>query len=108
MGQGGYYSKEERAARSQAAKLVHRSPFVYGSIVTSKRKCGKENCRCHQKGESGHESSYLSVRVGKQRKMIFIPHKMLGKTREWVKAYKDLSQYILKISERCLDRLNEE
>jgi hypothetical protein len=107
MGYGGYFSKEERTARSQAAKLVHRSAFVYGSIVTSERKCGKENCRCHQKGESGHVSSYLSVRIGKQRKMIFIPKKMLGKARGWVKAYKELSQYILKISEKCLDRLNE-
>lgn len=108
MGYSGYFSKEERAARSQAAKLVHRSTFVYGSIVTSERKCGKENCRCHRKGESGHVSSYLSVRVGKQRKMVFIPQKMLGEARRWVKCYKELSQHIVKISEGCLERLTRE
>ena len=106
MGYGGYYSKEERAARSMAAKLVHRGVFVYGSIVTSERKCGKENCRCHAKGGNGHVSSYLSVRIGDQRKMVFIPQKMLGKAHEWVKAYKELDQYILNISESCLERLH--
>ena len=36
--------KEELAIRSQLAKLIHRKLFVYGSMVTSERKCGKANC----------------------------------------------------------------
>ena len=108
MGNVGYFSRDERTARSRAAKVVHREAFIYGSIVTSERKCGKENCRCHKKGGSGHVSSYLSVQVGGKRKMIFIPQKMLGKAREWIKAYKGLERDILKISESCVGHLKRE
>jgi len=108
MGNVGYFTRDECTARSRAAKLVHRDAFIYGSIVTSKRKCGKEGCRCHQKGGEGHLSSYLSVRVGGKRKMIFIPQKMLKKAREWIKAYKGLEEDILKISESCVDHLKRE
>jgi len=37
---------DELTWRSRAAMLVHRKPFVYGTIVTSKRKCGNTNCKC--------------------------------------------------------------
>lgn len=103
----GDLGRQERALRSRAAKLVHRQPFVYGSIVTSKRKCGKANCRCKKEKDGGHVSSYLSVRVGKNRKMIFIPGKMLKKVREWAGTYKEIRGHILKISESCLERLRE-
>ena len=108
MGHVGYFSKDERTARSRAAKIVHREAFIYGSIVTSERTCGKENCRCHKRSGSGHVSSYLSVKIGGKRKMIFIPQKMLGKAREWIKAYKGLEQDILKISESCVSHLKRE
>jgi hypothetical protein len=108
MGNIGYFARDERTARSRAAKLVHREAFIYGSIVTSKRKCGKKSCRCHREGEEGHLSSYLSVKVGGRRKMIFIPQKMLKKAREWIKAYKGLEGDILKISESCVDHLKRE
>ena len=99
---------DELAWRSRAAMLVHRKPFVYGTIVTSKRKCGKPNCKCKREKDGGHVSSYLSVRIGKVRRMIFIPARMLGKVREWTKTHKEISVDILKISESCLERIKEE
>ena len=99
---------DELTWRSRAAMLVHRKPFVYGTIVTSKRKCGNVNCKCKKEKNGGHVSSYLSVRVGKVRKKIFIPARMLGKVREWTKTHKEISGDILKISESCLERIKEE
>ena len=101
----GNLSKDERAVRSRTAQLVHQKPFVYGSLVTSKRKCGKVNCRCKKEKDGGHVSSYLSVRVGKGRKMVFIPGSMLSKVKQWTRTYKEISGDILKISECCLERL---
>ena len=98
----------ELSLRSRAALLVHRKPFVYGTIVTSKRKCGNPNCKCKREKDGGHVSSYLSVRVGKDRRMIFIPVRMLSKVREWTKTHKEISGHILKISESCLERIKEE
>lgn len=99
-----YFSGEERAARSRAVKLVHRGTFIYGSIATSERKCGKANCWC-QKKSGGHVSSYLSVKIGNERKMIFIPQEMLKNAKLWVKAYRELEQDVLKISESCVNHL---
>ena len=99
---------DELGLRSRAALLVHRKPFVYGTIVTSKRKCGKVNCCCKKRKDGGHVSSYLSVRIGKARKMIFIPARMLAKVRGWTKTHKEISGHILKISESCLERIKEE
>ena len=107
MGNRNYFSMDDRAARSRAAKLIHRESFVYGSIVTSERKCGKAGCQCHKSGGKRHESSYLSVKVGKTRKLIFIPRDMLKKAHAWVKAYRDLERDIQTISESCVQRLKQ-
>ena len=105
MVNNGYFSVEERAARSRAVKLVHRGAFLYGSIATSERKCGKENCWCQKSG--GHVSSYLSVKVGGKRIQVFIPQDKLKKAQQWVKAYRELEEDILKITEGCVRRLKE-
>lgn len=104
----GFMSKEEKELRSRLAKLVHREEFVYGSIVTSDRKCGKPNCWCKERKRYGHESSYLSVQTGKERKMIFIPQEMVEKVKEWINTYKEINSRIIKISNSCVERLREE
>ena len=95
--------KEELAIRSQLAKLIHRRLFVYGSMVTSKRKCGKANCRCQKEG--GHISSYLSVLVNKKRKMIFVPRPMVAEVKQWIESYKEINKGMVRITELCIQRL---
>jgi len=95
--------KEELAIRSQLAKLIHRKLFVYGSMVTSKRKCGKANCRCQNEG--GHVSSYLSVRMGNKRKMVFVPQPMVAEVKQWIESYKEINKGIVRITELCIQRL---
>ncbi len=101
------FSKDERAARSRLSQLVHGEVFVYGSIVTSRRKCGKETCRCRKTKNGGHISSYLSVRIGKKRKMIFIPKTRVEKVREWTKTYQEINEQLVKISERCVEKIRK-
>ena len=102
----GYFSAEERAARSRAVKLVHRGAFIFGSIATSERKCGKANCWCRKKS-GGHVSSYLSVKIGGKRMTVFIPQDMLKKAQQWVKAYRALEEDIVQITEGCVRRLKQ-
>jgi hypothetical protein len=105
MVNNGYFSSEERAARSRAVKLVHRGSFLYGSIATSERKCGKTNCWCQKSG--GHTSSYLSVKIDGKRTQVFIPQDMLKKAQQWVKAYRELEEDILEITKGCVQRLKQ-
>lgn len=113
-GKGGGYMrhrgdlfKEERAIRSQLAKLVHNKLFVYGSMATSKRKCGKDNCWCKGKNAGGHVSSYVSVRVGNKRKMIFVPQSMVPQVGQWIQTYKEINAGLVRITELCVERLKE-
>ena len=92
--------KEDQAIRSRLVKLVHRKLFVYGSMGTSKRKCGKVNCWCKKEKNGGHVSSYLSVRVGNKRKMIFVPQ-----VRQWIQSYRDINDGLVRITEICVQRL---
>lgn len=96
------FERDEREARSKLAKLVHRKKFIYGSIVTSKRRCGKANCWCKKQEGAGHVSSYLSVKIDQKRKMIFIPQDMVEQVREWTSRYQEITQQLIKISENCV------
>jgi len=100
----GYLSEEERNERSELAKVVHREPFLQGSMVKRAAKCGKNNCWC-AKAEKGHVSCYLSIRIGLKRKMVYIPQSCEKQVREWVMTYRQINKRIAKVSKYCLGRI---
>lgn len=103
----GYLEVDERQARSRLAKIVHQQPFLQGSLIDSTFKCGKKNnCWC-AKAKEGHPACYLSIRVGKKRKMIYIPKDCEKQIREWVKTYREINRSIAKVSKCCLDRFRK-
>jgi hypothetical protein len=106
MRQRGYLTAEERQERSRLARLVHREPFLQGSLVDSTFKCGKDNCWC-RKSDKGHPACYLSIRVGSQRKMIYVPKGQEKQIREWVKNYKEIMKCITAVSKNCLVRFKK-
>ena len=103
----GYLPKEELKTRSQLAKVVHRKPFLQGSLVNGAFKCGRNNCWC-AKAKRGHAKCYLSIRIDKKRKMVYVPKACEKQAREWVKTYKEINKAIAKVSKYCLDRLKKE
>jgi len=103
----GYLQKEERETRSRLAKMVHRKPFLQGSIVKTHSQCGNNNCWC-AKAEKGHHKCYLSIRIGSKRKMVYIPATHKKQVCEWVRTYKEITKSVAKISKNCLDRLRGE
>lgn len=103
----GYFTREEREVRSRMTQIVSQRPFIRGSLVKMNRSCGKRNCWCAQEGK-GHVSYYLAVRVGRVRKMIYIPQKAEKKIREWVGSYQQMNQGIAKITEKYIRQLRED
>lgn len=97
-----HLSASERHARSRLAQILHREPFLCGSLVTMQRTCGKAGCRC-TRGEL-HESLYLAVREGKKRKMIHVPRSMEGTARQWVGAYQEADRLVDEVSGHCLEQ----
>ena len=103
----GNMTTQERAQRSQLAKIVHQEPFVQGSLVDSTFKCGKENCWC-SKSVKGHPACYLSIRVGSKRKMVYVSKQKEKQMRKCVKNYQEIIKYMTAVSACCLERFKKE
>jgi len=95
--------QKERHARSKAAKLIHDSPLVIGSLVEMANTCGKPNCKC-AKGDK-HKSWCLAVRDQGKRKMLHIPHELEDEVFEWVKNYRELRKAMETISQANVERI---
>jgi hypothetical protein len=65
------------------------------------RTCGKKNCRC-QKGQK-HAALCLAIRLGNERKMIYIPHPLEGMVRRWVETGQEVDGLPDVISQQCLE-----
>ncbi|MDI6759135.1 MAG: hypothetical protein QMD94_05645 [Candidatus Omnitrophota bacterium] len=104
MNHRGYIPSRERQARSKLAKIIHGKPFLQGSIVKRASKCGKDNCWC-AKESIGHTACYLSIRIGKKRKMIGISGSFEKDAREWVMTYRQINKQIARVSQYCLERI---
>jgi hypothetical protein len=96
-------SPHERDARSQAVQRVAGQALLRGSLVRMQRTCGKKNCRCQQ-GEK-HPALCLAIRVGEQRKMIYIPRVLEETVRRWVETGQEVDGLLDAISQQCLETL---
>ena len=93
-------SPQERDARSQAVQRVADQSLLRGSLVRMQRSCGKKNCRCQQ-GQK-HPAVCLAIRVGKRRKMIYIPPALEETVRRWVETGQEVDGLLEAISQQCL------
>jgi hypothetical protein len=96
-------SARERDTRSQAVQRVADEALLRGSLVQMKRTCGKKGCRCQQ-GQK-HPALCLAIRLGNQRKMIYIPHALEETVRRWVQTGQEVDGLLDAISQQCLETL---
>jgi len=87
----------ERKRDSLIKKLSSIGPFVDGSMVVVKRRCGNKNCKCYLKGEK-HESYYLHYKVRGVTKAVYIPVDLEEEVREWNNNYRKLKEIVAEIS----------
>jgi len=101
-----HLSGPDRQARASLRKILGRNrPLVAGSLVETERLCGKPGCKCTRGAK--HKALYLGTRVGRGRKMIYIPKEMHNEVRQWVQDTQDLQRLIDRISQISLAHLDE-
>ncbi len=94
----------DRAARSRLLKLLASAqPLARASLVTMARVCGKAGCHCAQ-GDK-HVSLYLAARVGKTRKMFYIPPDLEDEARRLVANSQAVDGLLDEMSQAQLARL---
>ena len=91
----------ERDARFRAVQRVADRALLRGSLVEMQRTCGKKGCRCQQ-GQK-HPALCLAIRLGGQRKMIYVPHALEETVRRWVKTGQEVDGLLEAISQHCLE-----
>jgi hypothetical protein len=97
----------DRAARSRLIQLLSEAnPIAKASLVTMARSCGKKGCRC-AKGEK-HVSLYLATRVGKTRKMLYVPPELEEMARSLVHNVRKVEELIEEMSQASLERFAQQ
>jgi len=78
-------------------KLSEVGPFVDGSLVKIKRRCGNRNCKCYIKGEK-HESYCLMYKIAGVTKAVYVPVDLEDEVREWNRQYRRLKILVAEVS----------
>ena len=97
----------DRALYSQLHQILSQSGLVLGSLVTMRRTCGKENCRCSTSKRHRHRSLYLSVRLGKKRRLLYVPADWEERVTEWVRRSDEIRGLLAEISKSFVQRLTQ-
>jgi len=93
---------KDRTARSRLMQLLAAAkPLARASLVTMARSCGKKGCKCAQ-GEK-HVSLYLAARLGKTRKMLYVPPDLEDLARSLVENVQRVDKLIDEMSQASLE-----
>ncbi len=98
-----YLSASGSKARSRLTAFLQTRPMLRAGLVSMARTCGKKGCKC-ARGEK-HVSLYVSLKVGRTRKMIYVPPAMEGTVRSWTSNYREAAVLWEKMLQEYLERL---
>lgn len=87
----------KRKRDSLIKKLGQIGPFVDGSMVKVKRRCGNKRCKCYLKDQK-HESYYLHYKVKGITKAVYIPVDLEDEVKKWNQEYRKLKEITSEIS----------
>jgi len=98
---------KDRAARARLIQfLAAGRPLARAGLVTMARSCGKKGCRCAQ-GQK-HVSLYLAARVGKARKMLYVPRELEDAARALVENTRKVDALMEEMSQASLERFAQQ
>jgi len=98
-----------RQLRERRRRVARRIPdleaVIAGSLQNQRRRCGKEGCRC-AKGELHGPYLYLSIRVGRRTRMIYVPAELADQVRQAVTVKVSVQAALAEISAINLELLS--
>src|SRR6266536_4528712 len=90
-----------RQLRERRRRVARRVPeleaVIAGALQNQRRRCGKEGCRC-AKGELHGPYLYLSIRVGRRTRMIYVPAELADQVRQAVTVKVSVQAALAEIS----------
>lgn len=90
-----------RQLRERRRRIVRQIPdlqaVISGSLQEQRRRCGKEGCRC-MRGELHGPYRYLSLRVGRRTKMLYVPAELAEQVRQGITSNTEVQTALAEIS----------
>ena len=97
-----------RQLRERRRRIVRQIPdlqeVIAGSLQEQRRRCGKEGCRC-ARGELHGPYLYLSLRVGRRTRMLYVPAELSEQVRAGVSTSAAVESALAEISAINLELL---
>lgn len=94
--------------RERRSRLADRVPdlaaTLQGALLTQRRRCGNPGCRC-ARGEWHGPYVYLSARLGRRTRLLYIPAALATAVRRRVRLTKQLEETLAAISAINLELL---
>jgi hypothetical protein len=106
-------NRRKQLLGSQRGRLLQRiskfSPWIEGTLVTTKRFCGRKNCACHTGGQK-HSVMYVTGKENGKTVSLYIPKQLEAEVKSWVANYKKLKEVVRQISniQKDIVRLRED
>jgi len=90
-------------------KIASLHPWIEGSLVSTSRFCGKNNCTCHHGGPK-HPVLYVTWKEKGKTVSLYIPRGLENEVRKWVQNYRKLKGLTREISDlqKQIVRLRED
>lgn len=90
-----------RQLRERRRRIARQIPdlqaVIAGSLQEQRRRCGKEGCRC-TRGELHGPYLYLSLRVGRRTRMLYVPAELAEQVRGAVRTNAAVHSALAEIS----------
>jgi len=87
-----------RQKRKQLFEKINGNPFfIHGSLIKTKKKCGRKMCRC-ENGDDLHPHSYLSTTHQRKVTTAYIKPSEMQDVAQGIKNYGELMLLIDEIS----------
>ena len=77
--------------------VAKREGLIHGSLVRTRKKCGRPQCSC-EKGDL-HPHIYLSTRVKGKNRIVYLSRKEGQKIESHLKAYREVMGLLESISD---------
>lgn len=72
--------------------------FIRGTLVKTKKKCGRKSCQCEEKGLL-HPHIYISTSRNKRNQIVYIRPSEVRKAERCIKNYRKLTDILDTISQ---------
>ena len=80
-------------------QLSQVGPWMEGTLVSTTRFCGKDNCACRREAKFKHPVMFVTGKEDGKTVSLYIPRNREAEVRIWVKNYKKAKELMRAISD---------